>query len=204
MNENHDSPAVRWMWVRHFPIASQGIYVGQTDLSAEVPPVSALALGVPADAVWLSSPLARAQQTMRWLRQSLALPEQGYVTVPELMEQHFGAWEGQRYDAVSADMDWSHPETIQPPRGESFLDVMKRVHAWLAQAVDQYAGKTVVAVCHAGPIRAGLGHALASSAWQALRFHLDYASMSQVTYFHYQNAWSGRVDGVNMPLVQQG
>lgn len=205
MSAGQHAPATRWIWVRHFPTGASGIYVGQTDKHAELPPVcSPQAVSMPgispAETVWLASPLARAQQTMRWLRQSLALPEHEYAVVPELMEQHFGAWEGQRYDAIHDAVDWSQAESIQPPRGESFLDVMRRVHAWLAQAMELYAAHTVIAVCHAGPIRAALAHALGSPAGAALRFHLDYASLTQMTYFHYQNSWSGRVDSVNLPL----
>jgi len=202
---NTNANVTRWMWVRHFPTNASGIYVGQTDKPAEVPPVCLphtlnIPIVDPAKIVWLASPLMRAQQTMRWLKQSLKLPDNEYTIVPELMEQHFGLWEGKRYDDIHDQMDWSQAESIQPPEGESFLDVIGRVHAWLVQAMEDYAGYTVVAVCHAGPIRAALAYTLTSPASAALRFHLDYASLTQMTYFQHQNSWSGRVESVNTPI----
>jgi alpha-ribazole phosphatase len=196
----NDIKQTRWLWVRHFPVAAKGIYIGQTDLDAAVPPLAnAKSLSIPHDenTIWVTSPLKRAQQTMQWLKSSLCLPETDHVIAPEIMEQHFGTWEGQRYDAITDPMDWSRAEAIQPPQGETFLDVTKRVQAWITQATDAYAGRTVIAVCHAGPIRAALAHALTGTASNALRFHLDYGSLSQTSYVQYENNWSGRVDSVN-------
>jgi len=195
-----NAECTRLLWVRHFPVAAKGIYVGQSDLDAAMPPLAPINLPDAENAVWIASPLKRAQQTLHWLKQSLNLPEADHVTAPELMEQHFGAWEGQRYDAITEPQDWSRAEAIQPPQGETFLDVTKRVHAWLAQATEKYAGRTVIAVCHAGPIRAALAHALTSPANAALRFHLDYGSLTKTSYVRYDNKWSGSVESVNMAI----
>ena len=55
------------------------------------------------------------------------------------------------------DTDWSSPTTLCPPGGESFTDVVARVHA----AIDRIEGPELLVVAHAGPIRAAT-HPLAA------------------------------------------
>lgn len=202
------SASTQFIWVRHFPVLPGGAYVGQSDLDAVVPPIirpdllSITGAKLPDDAVWLTSPLARAHQTMQWLRESLQCQDGEVVSIPELMEQSFGEWEGKRYDDIW--LESAAPETIQPPNGETFLDVTRRVHAWINQAVLDYAGRTLIITCHAGVIRSALGHALAIPAGAALRFQLDHASCTRTSYIAHNRSAIGRVEAVNMPLLSGG
>jgi len=184
------SDVTRFLWVRHFPVAAKGIYIGQLDLDAVIPP-SLPTIILPDAAVWMTSPLKRARQTMEWLR-----PKGEIIPAPELMEQNFGAWEGKHYADIQ--MDCTQAETIQPPQGETFLDVTKRVHAWIERMLEQRTGQTLIAVCHAGPIRAALSHALAVPAAAALRFTVDYNSLSETVYLRHGEGNFGRVERLNI------
>lgn len=168
------------LWIRHAPIAQTGCYTGQRDVDAILPP--ALSGRVfPPDVVWFSSPLKRAVQTAQWLQ-----PTRPLQYVDALKEQHFGQWEGCRYEEVWQEAehryDWSNPAGVRPEEGENFIDVCARVDAWLEQALVAHAGKTLVIVAHAGVIRAGLRHALALEPAQALSFPIHYTSLTHITY----------------------
>lgn len=204
MTDNHS--ITRWLWVRHFPVASCGVYVGQSDVEAVLPPLSSphnisiseVDLGT---AVWVVSPLIRARQTMDWLRQSLQISGGEIIAVPELMEQSFGQWEGRRYEDIQ--LGDVSPETIRPPDGETFEDITQRVHHWMDKALTQYVGRTVIAVCHAGAIRAALSHALAIAPGASLRFQLDYGSLTETRYIRHENRFIGQVEQVNAPITSQ-
>ena len=79
----------------------------------------------------------------------------------------FGRWEGRSWIDISAsDADlhrhWRDNWVIQQaPEGESFADVIRRTGAWLAALLSSTAqDDCVLAVAHAGSIRALLCHAL--------------------------------------------
>ncbi len=55
----------------------------------------------------------------------------------------------------SFDME-AEPDRIFAPSGESWNTFHERVHRMLQRVADEYAGQTVVAVCHAGVITASL------------------------------------------------
>ena len=101
---------------------------------------------------WLSSPLARAQQTAELLRGAPV------VTDSRLAEMAWGDWEGK----VLADLRSELGELMaaweakgldfRGPGGESPREVQKRVRPLLAELAE--AGEDTVAVCHKGVIRA--------------------------------------------------
>ena len=184
-------------WVRHLPVSVTGCYIGQSDVEAVIPShTSGLTKLLPAkDVVWFASPLKRAVATAQWLN-----PLTHVQTVPELKEQHFGVWEGKSYDQVWREHehhhDWSQPETLQPPDGESFTRVCERVDGWLNAMLESLAGRSIVIVAHAGVIRAGLRHAVGLSHAQALKMHIDYTSVTHVSYYAAESE-SARVEYVN-------
>jgi broad specificity phosphatase PhoE len=104
----------------------------------------------------IASPAARAQETARLLGLEAR-------TEPALDECDFGAWAGRDLEEVTVeDPDgvrrWLADPAAAPHGGESLAGLLQRVGRWLdAQA--RLAG-TVVAVTHAGPIRASVVHAL--------------------------------------------
>ncbi|WP_431856282.1 histidine phosphatase family protein [Azospirillum sp.] len=187
----------RWWLVRHAPItAPPGLITGQLDLDADVAGVGA-AGGLPPGAVWLATHLRRTRQT------AAALGAPTPRIEPDLAEQSFGDWQGLTYDAVDADASrrfWSAPASERPPGGESFADVVVRVSAALERLTAAHAGRDVVAVVHAGTVRAALALALGLEPEAALRLQVDTLSLTRLDHIAtpgHPPAW--RVAGVNHP-----
>jgi broad specificity phosphatase PhoE len=109
----------------------------------------------PADLSYLTSPMARARETMELLRVELALPRDGYAIDAALKEIHFGEWEGFTYPELrlqhaalvaARERDrWNHVV----PGGESYAMVQAR----LAPCVAGFCQDQVV-VAHGGVARA--------------------------------------------------
>ena len=181
------------LWIRHLPIEITGRYTGHSDIEAIIP-INPLTEQFPENALCFSSPLKRAISTAKWL--GVTDP----IIVDALKEQHFGTWEGQYYDEVWKEAehlyDWSKPEQITPPEGESFADLCERVDSWLNPFLVEHSGQPIVVVAHAGVIRAGLRHALHLSLPETLAIQVDYASITQITY----NEKGATADYVNCRL----
>ena len=110
---------------------------------------------LPADRAW-TSPALRASQTAEALGLDAAAE-------PALRECDYGRWAGRSFEAVQAEApeavaEWMGDPGAAPHGGESLLDVMARVGAWL----DAQGGTPghVVAVTHASVIRAAILHAI--------------------------------------------
>ncbi|BCZ79850.1 histidine phosphatase family protein [Paraburkholderia terrae] len=103
----------------------------------------------------LSSPAACALETA----QALGLVA---TTVPDLADADFGRWRGRRLlDVANEETDaldtWTRDPSSAPHGGESFDALTLRVGGWLDAF--EYRG-TVIAVTHAGVIRAALMYVL--------------------------------------------
>jgi broad specificity phosphatase PhoE len=101
---------------------------------------------------WFTSPLLRARETAEIL--GPAAPR----TEPRLMEANWGAWEGWSLERLRQDIGeiFAAMEAqgldLTPPGGESPRMVRARLGAWLAEVAP--AQRPIVAVCHAGVVRA--------------------------------------------------
>jgi broad specificity phosphatase PhoE len=108
----------------------------------------------PADYGYVSSPMRRAQQTMRAVRDALRLPQDGYLLDDRLMEISYGSWEGLTLPEITArDPDLlAQRETdkwdFEPPGGESYRAVARRVAEWYATLK-----RDTVVVAHGGIAR---------------------------------------------------
>jgi len=105
-----------------------------------------------------------------------------------LRELDFGAWTGRTWDAIEAEegdrlRDWMGDWVkTAPPEGESFEGLTSRVVGWLEEVQDEAPDDaTIIAVGHAGPIRALLCHALTLPLNRAFRLRVGCASVSAVT-----------------------
>jgi broad specificity phosphatase PhoE len=142
------------------------------------------------EAAW-SGPALRARQTA----EALGLRA---TVAPELDECDFGSWRG-RTLAELDDADpvavaaWIEDPAAAPHGGESLLALLDRVRAWLdARAGD---GGRVVAVTHAGVVRAAVVCALDAPAQAFWRF--DVAPLSRTVLHAHDGRWTVR--GVNLP-----
>lgn len=180
----------RWWLVRHAPAAElPGRIHGRLDVAADLSgaaALDALAARLPARALWVASHLRRARETAAALAARMAPAPPAPEIEPDLSEQGFGAWEGLTHDevsardAVAAERFWADPARARPPGGESFAEVVARVAPALDRLSAGLAGADVVAVCHAGAIRAALAAALGLAPDRALAFAVDPVSLTRL------------------------
>ncbi len=144
---------------------------------------------VPPSAV-ISSPMARTRQTAAAVADRCGLPVE---IDEEWIEAGFGAWEGLTYGEISrrypAELAvWQGSSTVAPPGGESLDEVVERVGAALRRVLRAQAGRTVVVVTHATPVRVVLQHALDARVAALWRLRITPASLSVVRFWDDDNA----------------
>jgi len=186
-------PVTKWHFVRHAPVikAESELYASN-DEPADISDNAAfkvLASRLPADAVWITSHLQRARQTAAGIREAgLDFPRE--LIERDLAEQDFGDWHGQEYDDVQAAMRrqgdghkfWMIPAAAEPPNGESFFDVLNRVHAAIERLTREHQGKQIVAVAHGNVIRAALTLALGLEPNRALGLQIQNLSTTRIDH----------------------
>lgn len=111
-----------------------------------------------AAADFVSSPLSRARETMEIMRAALGLAPGAFRTDAQLMELHYGHWEGH----LATDLPTSDPEGVagksadpfgwRPLGGESYADLMVRTARWINSIT-----RDTVAVTHGGVSRVARG-----------------------------------------------
>lgn len=198
----------RWWWVRHAPVVNPDkLLYGRLDLAADTgdaAAIAALAARLPRGAVWLQTQLRRTAETAAALLAALgeaAVPE----TEPALIEQDFGAWQGRPsrevYGALPQDDPfWSHPSAHAAPGGESFDAVLRRVQPAILALSDAHAGRDIVAVAHAGTIRAAAALALDLDGERALRLVVDTLSLTRIDrILSSPGTESWRITALNLP-----
>lgn len=147
----------------------------------------------------VSSPRRRALDTARAIAgpHSLAVAE-----LDDLRELDFGELEGRAYDEIAVSEPalyerWMQaPTTVSFPGGEGYEQMQGRVREAVGRLRSSYRGRLVVAVTHAGVIRAVLGDALGMSDDRIFRIAVDAASLTIVEWI--ENA--PIVRGVNLSI----
>ena len=107
---------------------------------------------------FVSSPLSRARETMEIMRAALGLAPSTFRIDAELMELHYGHWEGH----LATELPTRDPEGVagkaadpfgwRPRGGESYADLMIRTSRWLNSIT-----RDTVAVTHGGVTRVARG-----------------------------------------------
>jgi alpha-ribazole phosphatase len=151
--------------IRHTAVAgTDGLCYGRTDVP--------LAAGFAAEAAAVRAALPPPPWTLyaspalrcRLLAETFDVP---VIVDPRLAEVDFGDWDGRAWDDLPrAALDGWCDDFVhaRPPGGEAFTDLITRAEAFVADIARRHAGGTVVAVTHAGIIRAllaprrGLGY----------------------------------------------
>lgn len=180
--------ATRWWWLRHARVTENpGRFYGRTDVSCDTSNTrvfTGLAGVLPQNPLLLVSPLRRTFETAAALsRAGLDLPEARIE--PELLEQDFGDWTGRRIKDVYAGIAPDDPiwrGQVRPPGGESFAEVCARVAAAITRLTVEHKGRDIVAVSHAGVIRAALAQALDLDPGRALAFAIDNCALSRLDH----------------------
>jgi broad specificity phosphatase PhoE len=107
---------------------------------------------------FVSSPLVRAQDTMRLMRGAMGLDPHAYRLDDRLKELSFGRWEGFTWDEMQGhDADGRAAREADkwgycPPGGESYAMLSQRIEGWLEDIREP-----TVAVTHGGVARVLLG-----------------------------------------------
>jgi alpha-ribazole phosphatase len=176
--------------VRHGDVdAPPGLCLGQTDAPLSA---SGFAAMQQLAATWAEAPprflfssdLKRAQQAAAIFAARFAIEP---LSDARLREVDLGAWDGRRWDEVMRSdaaryEHWASNWVIQEaPGGESFADVIRRTGAWLSSLLSSTRDDDIVlAVAHAGSIRALLCHALGLPPARAFALHIDHAHAARV------------------------
>lgn len=146
---------MRLVLVRHTPVAGvQGLCYGRTEVelaeSFAADAAAVLAALPPGPWTLYSSPARRCRRLAAWLGGPVSIDAR-------LQELDFGAWEGRAWDDLPRhELDrWCAAfVTLPPPGGESFAGLAARAGAFVADVARRHQGGTVLAVTHAGVIRA--------------------------------------------------
>ena len=114
-----------------------------------------------AEADFVSSPLSRAIETMKILRCEMGLKPSHFRIDPQLLELHYGHWEGHlatelpQTDPVGVAEKIKDPFGWRPEGGESYADLSVRISSWLTTVT-----RDTVAVTHGGVSRVARGAVL--------------------------------------------
>ncbi len=131
------------------------------------------------------SPLLRARETAESLGETLGMIP---VIDLDLREIDFGRWEGMTFDAIQV----SDPEAVarwarfEPdfafPGGESIEVFLARIRR-VAKRFAEFEGPSVLAVTHAGVIRAMICHLLGLSPRKYVLFDVKPASLTKIAVY---------------------
>jgi broad specificity phosphatase PhoE/ribonuclease HI len=136
------------------------------------------------DAV-VTSPLRRTRETAQVVADQLGLD----VAVEDgLAEAAFGRWDGlslaEVHERFPDELDaWLHDTSVAPPGGESFESVSRRAVLALDRLLEQYAGRTLVAVSHVTPIKMLVRAALDAPMHVIYRMELAPASLTTIQWW---------------------
>jgi broad specificity phosphatase PhoE len=138
---------------------------------------AALAKQLPTAEHYWTSPELRARQTTEALQLKA-------IALSMLRDCDYGDWRGSSFDEVVArDPDavsrWLSDPAAAPHGGESLLDLMQRVAAWL-EGENAVNGQTIV-VTHATIIRAAVIHAIDATPQSFWRIDIAPLSMTRLS-----------------------
>jgi alpha-ribazole phosphatase len=193
----------RWWLVRHAPVpCPHGRIHGRLDVACDTSDdedFRQLAKRIPALSALVESGLMRCRQTTGALEAAgLVLPPP--LIEPDLVEQDFGRWQGRSWMELDGAKDedlpafWADPAHAVPPGGESFAAMCRRVAHALDRQSAILSGRDVLAVVHAGTVRAALALALGLDPALALRFAIQPLSLTRLDLT--SDGW--RVECVNV------
>jgi ribonuclease H / adenosylcobalamin/alpha-ribazole phosphatase len=136
--------------------------------------------------VVVTSPVRRTQESAEILAERLG---RALTTDDGLAEMEFGSWDGMTFaelrERFPEDLDrWLGAADVSPGgHGESLLVVQKRVLASLDRLLEEYTGRSVLAVSHVTPIKLLVARALGAPLESVFRMELAPASVTVLSFF---------------------
>ena len=133
----------------------------------------------------VSSPMQRCIAFAHWLADERGLPLE---VIDDLREVGFGSWEGVQRDLLREerraeyDAFYADPVNRRPAGAEPLDDFGARVSAVYDSLVQRHAGEHLLVICHAGVIRATLGHVVRMPALDWYRTEVDNAAVSRFAH----------------------
>ena len=136
------------------------------------------------DAV-VSSPMRRTRQTADAVAGALGLDVR---EVEGFRECAFGEWEGLTFAEVQEGWPeqlagWLGDPTAEPPGGESFVDVRRRVTRARSQLLARHARQSVLVVTHVTPTKVLVSDALGAPMSALYRMELSPATLTEIQWF---------------------
>ncbi len=185
------SHATRFWWIRHarVPEVAHRMY-GSLDVDSDTSDTAlfeGIAAKLPADALWITSPLKRTRQTADALIAAGASASD-WAQDADIKEQDFGDFNGMTHEELFALRDdaylgfWPLPPEQQAPNGESFSMLRARVEAFTQRMLMEHRGKDVVCVAHRGTILAALQIALDLPMRNSVSFDIGNVSLTRLTH----------------------
>jgi broad specificity phosphatase PhoE len=162
---------MRLVLCRHAPAEDAAASAGLADALRELP-VAAV----------YSSPLDRARTTAEQIAILHGLKP---LVLDDLREIDFGEVEGLGFDDLPPDLQrglLENPTQVRFPGGEAYAELRDRVVAAFADVTARHEGDTVVAVSHAGAIRAALAAWLMVPDEAVFRLDQRYAAVNVIEW----------------------
>jgi probable phosphoglycerate mutase len=136
------------------------------------------------DAV-VSSPMRRTRQTADAVAGALGLEVR---EVDGFRECAFGEWEGLTFAEVQEGWPeqlagWLGDPTAEPPGGESFTDVRRRVTRARSQLLARHPRQTVLVVTHVTPTKVLVADAVGAPLSALYRMELSPATLTEIQWF---------------------
>lgn len=133
-----------------------------------------------------ASDLKRASETARYVAEEKGL---NVNIVPDLREMCFGKWEGHtkvEIDEISPnqiDLFFSSPDKVEPPDGETFLQVQKRVCSAFYKIAKKHTDENILIVSHGGSIRTVIADILDMHLASVWRIRQDNTAFNIITLY---------------------
>ncbi len=164
------------------PGRARGLHLDDTGRAQAAAVAERLAALPSVDAIY-ASPLERARETAAPIAAARGLK----VRIDRgLLELDIGEWTGIELKAARRRSEWKavqrYPSGFRFPGGESFVEMQGRMVAAVDRLRAAHPGRTVIAVSHADPIKAAVGHALGAHLDLFQRFAVSPCSVSAVAY----------------------
>lgn len=164
------------------PGRARGLHLDDTGRAQAAAVAERLATLASVDAIY-ASPLERARETAAPIAAARGLKVQ---TDRGLLELDIGEWTGIELKTARRRSEWKavqrYPSGFRFPGGESFVEMQSRMVATVDRLRTAHPGQTVIAVSHADPIKAAVGHALGAHLDLFQRFAVSPCSVSAVSY----------------------